>query len=336
MFGVELEIIWFVLIGVLFAGYFLLEGFDFGVGILLPIVGKDESRRAALIRTIGPVWDGNEVWLITAAGALFAAFPDWYATLFSGFYLPLFLMLAALIVRVVGLEWRFKFDDPNLRAWCDRGIIVGSWLPPMLWGVIVANLLRGVPVDEHLQMSSGWSTLAGLFNPYAVFGALAMTALFVFHAFAFVRLKTAGQIREEVARLRPLIATVALVLVTVWMVWTQLEHGKPWTWAPVAGAIIVLVAALAVDLRDRDGWAFTFTSVANLLTTGLTFCILFPSVMPTSLPDGMSLDIWNASSSQYTLQLLTWVALLVAPVVVAYQGWTYWIFRKRIVAEPVG
>lgn len=176
MFGIDLPSLWFVLVAVLFAGYFLLEGFDFGVGILLPFLGRTEARRKALLKTIGPVWDGNEVWLITAGGALFAAFPEWYATMFSGFYLPLFLILVALIVRIVGLEWRSKVHEDGWRKLCDVAIIFGSWLPPVLWGVAVSNIVRGVPVDAERQMSSSLSTLVGLLNPYALLGAAAFTA----------------------------------------------------------------------------------------------------------------------------------------------------------------
>lgn len=249
MFGIDLPVLWFILVAFLFAGYFLLEGFDFGIGILLPILGRDEARRSAMLRTIGPVWDGNEVWLITAGGALFAAFPEWYATMFSGFYLPLFLILLALIVRIVGLEWRKKVDDPVWRRRCDAAIIAGSWLPPTLWGVAVANLVRGVPLDADHGMSSGPDVLLGLLNPYALLGGAALTAVFVLHGLTFLRLKTAGGLRESAHRVLLPVAAAATVLGAAFVLWTQLAHGKPWTWAVTAIALLGVVGGVAMVLR---------------------------------------------------------------------------------------
>ncbi|MEJ5920526.1 MULTISPECIES: cytochrome d ubiquinol oxidase subunit II [unclassified Corynebacterium] len=331
----ELPVIWFVLVAVLFAGYFLLEGFDFGVGILLPFVGRDENRRAALLKTIGPVWDGNEVWLITAGGALFAAFPEWYATMFSGFYLPLFLILIGLIVRIVGLEWRFKVADEKWRRWCDAAIIVGSWLPPVLWGVAVANLLGGIPIDANRQMDAGLGGLLGLLNPYGLLGGVALTAVFVLHAVAFLRLKTAGSIREEVGNSLTIVAALAVVFGAPFVIWTQLAHGKAWTWIPTVIALLGVIAGAVFVKMGKDGLSFLATSFAVLSVTALAFGSLFPNLMPTTLADGVTLDIWNSASNPYTLTIMTWSALFITPLVIAYQGWTYWVFRKRIVAEPV-
>lgn len=335
MFGIDLPVLWFIIVAVLFAGYFLLEGFDFGVGILLPFIGRDEKRRSAMIRTIGPVWDGNEVWLITAGGALFAAFPLWYATMFSSFYLPLFIILIALIVRIVGLEWRGKNDSPKWHRWCDRGIIFGSWVPPLMWGIAVANLVRGIPVDVGERISTSQVTLWSLLNPYALLAGAALTALFVLHGATFLRLKTAGVLRDDVARaLTP--ATIATVLFgTTFVLWTQLQYGTSWTWALVALVLLGVIVGAWCAYLGRDGWAFTFTAVAVLSVTALVFGSMFPWVVPSTLDGGTGITIWDATSSEYTLTILTWAALAITPVVILYQGWTYWVFRKRILADPV-
>lgn len=335
MFGIDLPVLWFILIAFLFAGYFLLEGFDFGVGILLPFLGRDRATRTAMVKTIGPVWDGNEVWLITAGGALFAAYPEWYATMFSGFYLPLFLILVGLIVRIVGLEWRGKVHSDRWRAWCDRGIIVGSWLPPVLWGVAVANLLRGVAVNGHAQMDTSLSGLLALFNPYALLGGVALTAVFVLHGLTFLRLKTAGAARETMARALWPVSAVAVITGVPFVLWTQLTHGKPGTWAAVAVILAGVIAGIALMVAGRDGWAFTATAIAVIALTALVFGSMYPVLVPSTTPGGVTLDIWNAASNPYTLRIMTWSALFVTPLVIAYQAWTYWVFSKRVTAEPV-
>ena len=333
MFGLDLPVLWFILIAFLFAGYFLLEGFDFGVGMLLPFVGRDEPRRKAMLGTIGPVWDGNEVWLITAGGALFAAFPEWYASMFSGFYLPLFLILVALIVRIVGLEWRFKVNDERWRAWCDRAIIFGSWLPPILWGVAVANLVRGVPLNADKNLDSGFSTLLGLLNPYALVGGIAFAAVFALHAVTFLRLKTAGKLRDEVGKAALIPALSALIFGGVFLIWTQLGYGKTWLWAVVVIAVAGLVIAISATVSNRDGIAFSATAVTVVAVTTVVFGAMYPYLMSTTLADGVSLDIWNSASNPYTLKIMTWTALVITPLVIAYQAWTYWVFRKRLMAE---
>lgn len=334
MFGFELPVVWFILVAFLFAGYFLLEGFDFGVGMLLPFIGRDEPRRKAMLGTIGPVWDGNEVWLITAGGALFAAFPEWYASMFSGFYLPLFLILIALIVRIVGLEWRSKVHEDSWRAWCDGAIIFGSWVPPIIWGVAVANLIRGVPLDANRTLDSGFATLVGLLNPYALLGGAAFASVFAFHAIAFLRLKTAGVLREEVGRAAAVPAGLALLTGSLFLLWTQLSFGKPWVWVPLGIAAGALVVAVATIAAGRDGISFTASSIAVVAVTVVAFGSMYPFLMPTTLADGVSLDIWNSSSNPYTLTIMTWSAVAITPLVLAYQAWTYWAFRKRITAEP--
>ncbi|MFD6896708.1 cytochrome d ubiquinol oxidase subunit II [Rhodococcus sp. NPDC060086] len=324
--------VWFILIAVLFTGYFVLEGFDFGVGMHMPVLGRGRSesadtRRRVLLNTIGPVWDGNEVWLITAGGALFAAFPEWYATLFSGFYLPLLLILLALIVRVCAIEWRGKIDDPTWRRRCDWGIIFGSWVPAVLWGVAFANIVRGVAIDENKQYVGGFF---GLLNPYALLGGATTALVFALHGAVFIVLKTAGDVHEDAVKLSRRLAIPTIPVAGGFVLWTQLAYGKDWTWILVVAAALSLLAVVALTAAEREGWAFTFTTVAIMATIVLLFASLFPNVMPSTLDPAWSLTIENASSSPYTLKVMTWAAAIMTPVVLMYQGWTYWVFRQRI------
>lgn len=345
MSALDLPVVWFILLTVLFAGYFLLEGFDFGVGMLLPSAGRrddaddpaaaSDAARTGLVRTIGPVWDGNEVWLITAGGALFAAFPGWYAALFSGFYLPLFLILVALILRAVALEWRGKVDTLTWRRRCDLTVTVTSWMPPVLWGVAFANLVRGVPLDADQNMDSGLSTLISLLNPYALLGAATFACVFLLHGLSFLRLRTAGHLRDATDRLVIPVAVAAAVTGATFVIWTQLAHGKGWTWIVTATAVGGVLVAVAAMLRHRDATAFLATAVTVISAVVLLFGSLYPWLMPTTLADGVGLDIRNASSADYTLTVMTWAALFLVPFVLAYQAWTYWVFRKRITAAPV-
>ena len=330
----DLNTFWFFLIAFLFGGYFLLEGFDFGVGILAPIIGKDPAAKNTIIRTIGPVWDGNEVWLIVAGGALFAAFPEWYATMFSGMYLPLFLVLISLIIRVVGLEWRKKVDDPRWQRWSDHAISIGSWTPPLMWGFIFANILRGMPIKEDHTIDAA-SALSGMFNAFAILGALAFTALFALHGLAFIRLKTAGRVRTDAAKAAPVVALLAAVTGGPFVLWAAIAYGRTWSWILAALIIAAVLGGAFALIKDRDGLSFLSTSIAVIGVVALLFSSLFPNVMPTSLANGVSLDIWNASASHYALTILTWTAAVLAPLVILYQGWTYWVFRKRLHAEPV-
>ncbi|MDK7135284.1 cytochrome d ubiquinol oxidase subunit II [Corynebacterium sp. UMB4614] len=318
--SIDLPTLWFGLIVFLFAGYFMLEGFGFGVGLLLPFLGRDEARRSAMIRTIGPVWDGNEVWLITAGGALFAAFPAWYADMFSGFYLPLFLILLGLIVRIVGLEWRTKVNSAKWRACCDAGIVTGSWISPIVWGVAVANLVSGIPENA--------AHVYPLFHPYALVGAAALVCVFALHGLTFIRLKTAGVLRKEAQRFITPLAVGSIVFGGVFALWTQLGYGKAWTWVPLVLAVVGLLGSVAATVAQRDGWAFTATALAIVSVVVLAFGAMFPMLWT-------DLDIWQAASNPYTLKVMTWAGVIVTPFVLLYQGYTYWIFRRRIVAEPV-
>ncbi len=345
-----LQDFWFILVAVLFVGFFVLEGFDFGVGMLMEPLGRmgaktdrqdpatAEKHRRAVLNTIGPVWDGNEVWLITAGGAMFAAFPGWYATMFSGLYLPLFAILLAMILRVVAIEWRGKIDDPKWRAWADAGIAVGSWLPAVLWGTAFAILVRGVPVDADKQMQLGFTDVI---NTYTLLGGAATCGLFLLHGTAFLALKTAGEVRANTLAVARVIAAPVLGVVAAFGLWTELVHGKPWTWIVFALAAATLIIAIALLLKGtHDGWAFIATTSTVVLVIVMLFGDLYPDLIPSTLNPDWSLTVDNASSSPYTLRVMTWMAVITAPLVMAYQAWTYWVFRSRISAEripdPVG
>ncbi|OZC86922.1 cytochrome d ubiquinol oxidase subunit II [Rhodococcus sp. 15-649-1-2] len=329
---------WFVIVAVLFVGYFLLEGFDFGVGMLMPIVGRrtdipPDVRRRVVLNTIGPVWDGNEVWLITAGGALFAAFPDWYATLFSGFYLPLLLILVALILRIVAIEWRAKIDDDNWRRRCDWGIVFGSWVPAVLWGVAFANIVRGVEIDAQKQVVS---SLFDLLNPYALLGGVTTAVVFALHGAVFLALKSADEIREDAVAIAARLAVPAVPIAGSFVLWTQIAYGKGWTWILVGLAAAALLGVVVFTRDEKEGRAFALTSIAVVSTVTLLFASLFPNVMPSTLDPAYNLTIANASSSPYTLTVMTWVAAFMTPVVILYQAWTYWVFRQRISSTAIG
>ncbi|WP_328408804.1 cytochrome d ubiquinol oxidase subunit II [Nocardia sp. NBC_00403] len=329
----SLQEFWFILIGVLFTGYFVLEGFDFGVGMLMPILGKgSDARRRVVLNTIGPVWDGNEVWLLTAGGAMFAAFPEWYASLFSGFYIALLLVLVALILRICAIEYRSKIDDPKWRARCDIGIGIGSWIPALAWGWVFANVVRGVPLNEKKQITgSVWELL----GPYALLGGLATGLLFALHGAVFLVLKTGGEVRDDAVRTVRLLLVPTAVVVGAFGVWTQLAYGTGWTWIPLVLAVIGLLIAGAASFAHRDGWGFTGTTLTVAAATVLLFGSLYPNVLPSTISDLFDLTIDNASSTPYTLKVMSWAAVIVTPVVLAYQGWTYWVFRKRITVEQI-
>ncbi len=328
-----LAIVWFVLIAVLWVGYLVLEGFDFGVGMLLKPLSRDETERRLVINTIGPVWDGNEVWLIVAGGATFAAFPEWYATMFSGFYLPLLLILAALIARGVAFEYRGKIDDPTWRSRWDWAITFGSWIPAVLWGVAFANLVRGVEIDADKQMTSSF---VDLLNPYALLGGATTALLFLTHGAIFLALKTDGDFRVRARTLAQRLAWASAAAGAVFVVWTQLAYaGKTWTWAAVLLAAVGVVGALLAVRADREGWAFISSAAAILAAVVLIFGSLFPEVMPAINDPAHSLTIANASATPKTLTIMTWVAAFLTPLVIAYQSWTYWVFRKRLTAERI-
>jgi cytochrome d ubiquinol oxidase subunit II len=328
----ELHDVWFVLIAVLWIGYFFLEGFDFGVGILTKLLARDRPERRVLINTVGPVWDGNEVWLLSAGGATFAAFPEWYATLFSGFYLPLLLILVCLIVRGVAFEYRAKRPEEQWQRNWEHAIFWTSLLPAFLWGVAFGNIVRGVKIDQDMEyVGSLWDLL----NPYALLGGLVTLTLFTFHGAVFAALKTLGDIRERARRLAGGLGLVTAVLALVFLLWTQTENGDGKSLVAMAVAVLALVAAIGANKAGREGWAFALSGLTIVAAVAMLFLTLFPNVMPSSLADEWSLTVTNASSSPYTLKIMTWCAVIATPMVMLYQGWTYWVFRKRIGTQHI-
>nr|WP_042178616.1 cytochrome d ubiquinol oxidase subunit II [Kibdelosporangium sp. MJ126-NF4]CEL13293.1 Cytochrome d ubiquinol oxidase subunit II [Kibdelosporangium sp. MJ126-NF4]CTQ98984.1 Cytochrome d ubiquinol oxidase subunit II (EC 1.10.3.-) [Kibdelosporangium sp. MJ126-NF4] len=323
--------VWFLLIAVLWTGYFVLEGFDFGVGMLLRVLSRDDTDRRVLINTIGPVWDGNEVWLLVAGGATFAAFPLWYASLFSGFYLALLIILVALILRGVAFEFRGKIDSARWRRAWDRAIMVGSAVPALLWGVAFGNIVQGVPLDAEHHFTGTFFTLL---NPYALIGGLATLSVFALHGAVFVALKTAGDLRDRALALTKPLGRAAILCGGGFLLWTAADHGG-WTWLPVLVAAGALVAGVIYATGGREGIAFTWTAVAIIATTVTLFCALYPNVLPSTTDAAYSLTTTNASSTPYTLKIMTWVAVAFTPLVLAYQAWTYWVFRKRITRESI-
>lgn len=323
----ELTTVWFALIAVLWMGYFALEGFDFGVGMLLPVLAKSDTERRVMINTIGPVWDGNEVWLLVAGGATFAAFPEWYATLFSGFYLPLLLILVALIVRGVAFEYRAKRNDDRWRGRWDAAIIIGSWVPAVLWGVAFANILRGVPIDADHEYVGGFFNLLG---PYALLGGVTTALLFLTHGAMFIALKTDGEIRHRARAFGGKLGLGAAIAAVAFLTWTQVRAGDAASAIAFALAAVSLLAGLAAGWRGREGWAFIGTFLAIIVAVAGLFLALFPDVMPTTLAAGDSLTTTNAAATAYTLKIMTIVAVVFTPVVLVYQGWTYWVFRRRL------
>ena len=323
----ELTTVWFVVIAFLWVGYLVLEGFDFGVGMLTAVLARDEKERRVLLNTIGPVWDGNEVWLIVAGGATFAAFPEWYATLFSGFYLPLFLILVALIVRAVGFEYRGKRPDMTWKRRWDAAIVFGSVVPALLWGVALANIVHGVPIDADKEFVG---SLLDLLGPYALLGGLVTTSVFLVHGAVFVALKTVGDIRERAQRLALRAGVVAAVLTVAFVVWTGLDTDKDAVWLLGAAGVVAFAAGLLATSRSLDGWAFTGTALAVAALVVMLFVALFPSVMVSSLDPAWDLTTTNAASTPYTLRIMTWSAAIFTPLVIGYQAWSYWVFRRRI------
>lgn len=332
----ELTTFWFVIIAVLWVGYFVLEGFDFGVGILLKTVAKTQAERRAVLTTLGPLWDGNEVWLLVAGGATFAAFPEWYATLFSGFYLPLFLILIALIVRGVAMEYRSKYGDEKWRARWDNAIVISSFIPALLWGVAFSNIVRGVPLEIQNNLIEYTGGFFNLLNPYALLGGLVTLSVFVTHGAFFLALKTDGTIRERARAIATKVGLFAAVVTVAFLSITVTEYNDKLEVYGLAGIVAVAwLAALSANLRAREGYAFLYSSIALAFAVITLYSALYPNVMPSSLSESASLTISNASSTPYTLKVMTYVAVVLTPLVLIYQGWTYWIFRKRISAEQI-
>jgi cytochrome d ubiquinol oxidase subunit II len=300
--------------------------------MLLPVLAKDDTERRVLINTIGPVWDGNEVWVLVAGGATFAAFPEWYATLFSGFYLPLLLILVALICRGLAFEYRAKRDDPRWRARWDLAITIGSAVPAVLWGVAFANIVRGVPIDADKEYAGGFFNLL---NPYALLGGATTLLLFLTHGAVFIALKTDGRIRHAAAVLASWVGLGAAAVTLTFLVWTQVDTGTIGSAVAFVLAALCLVGGMLANRVRREGWAFVGTFAAIGLGVAGLFIALFPDVMPTTLADGTSLTTTNAAATDYTLKIMTVTAVLFTPLVLGYQAWTYWVFRRRISVDHI-
>ena len=333
-----LQTIWFLLIAVLWIGYFVLEGFDFGVGILLRFVSKNEADRRAVLTTLGPVWDGNEVWVLVAGGATFAAFPEWYATLFSGFYLPLFLILTSLIVRGVAFEYRSKYGKAQWRQRWDIAIGISSFIPALLWGVAFANIVRGVPIeksaDGYLEYVGGFFNLL---NPYALLGGVVTLTVFITHGAIFLALKTDGAIRERSRAIAIKVGLVAAGAAVAFLAWTNLMLAdfNSLIFGLSLVVAVLWVAGIFAILKVREGWAFIFSAATIATFVSTLFYALYPRVMPSSLGSEFDLTITNASATQNTLTVMSWVAVVMTPLVLIYQAWTYWVFRKRVSASQI-
>ena len=329
----DLTLVWFAILAVLWTGYLVLEGFDFGVAMLMPFAGRNNMERRVALNTIGPVWDGNEVWLLTAGGATFAAFPEWYATMFSGFYIPLLMILVALIVRAVAIEYRGKINSEAWRARWDIVIIGSAWFPSILWGVAFANLVRGVNLDaDHQYSGNFWDLL----NPFALLGGVVTLLLFLSHGAIFLALKTDGVVRERAEKLAKQFGLYAIVAAGTWAVWGQLAYSRnTWTWGAVGVAALSLIAAWYLSSSKKFGLAFAANAIAIAAAVVFIFGALYPNVMPAINDPANSLTVHNASSTNYTLTVMTWVAVIFTPIVLAYQAWSYWVFRKRLHVDHI-
>ncbi|MBC6496667.1 cytochrome d ubiquinol oxidase subunit II [Microbacterium sp. 4-7] len=333
-----MEYMWFWIVAFLFVGYFVLDGFDFGVGMSLPFLGKNDVSRRQVINTIGPIWDLNETWVIVAGACLFASFPEWYATLFSGFYLPLLLILLALILRGVSFEYRHQREGAQWKRGFDRMIVIGSAVPALLWGVAFGNIVQGVAIDENHIYVGGFFALL---NPYSLLVGITTLLLFFLHGVLFVSLKTDGQVHADARRLVKLaagptvLAAAGTVLWTIGIAWDRESPLMLMVIGCGLVAALALIGSVVFSMRGRDGRAFTAGAVTVASAVVMLFAALFPYVMPSTIDPAFSLTIENASSTPYTLTIMSWTALIALPLVLAYQTWTYWIFRKRVTRSSI-
>jgi cytochrome d ubiquinol oxidase subunit II len=319
--------LWFVLIAVLWTGFFVLEGFDMGVGMLHAVIGKDEPGKQTVLATIGPLWDGNEVWLVVAAAAMFAAFPGWYATMFSGFYLIVVLMLLALILRGTSFEYRGKNPSRRWHGNWSRLLIVASLLAPFLIGLMLGDLLHGVPIGADHEYTGNFGNL---FQPYAIFVGITLVALCVLHGAIFIALKTDGAVRLRAGKLARRVAPPTALIVLAFVGWTHVTAGGGGFLNPVELLIALAVLAAWALVRDHQGWAFTATTVTIGISIITLFVDLYPRVMVSSINSAYSLTVRNSASAPYSLKVMTVIALVFLPIVLAYQGWSYYVFRRRI------
>jgi len=328
----QLHTIWFVIIAVLWVGFFVLEGFDFGVGVLHTVVGRTETEQRVALNTIGPWWDGNEVWLIVAGAGTFAAFPGWYATMFSALYLALLVVLAALMARGVAFEFRGKSEDQRWRRtwkWC---MTLGSLLIPLLIGVGLGDLLHGLPIDSSHEFTGNFFDLL---TPYGLWTGVTLLGLCLLHGATFLTLRSTDRVRERArAAARPL-GWVAIALVVGFVIWTRTVAGGPDVPGPVEIlAVIAVIFAARLALSDHDGWAFTASAVAIAATVGTIFIDLYPHVMISSTNPAYDLTVNNSASGHYALTVMTIVTVIFFPVVLIYQGWSFHVFRARVQTPP--
>jgi cytochrome d ubiquinol oxidase subunit II len=325
---IDLNTLWFLLIGVLFSGFFVLEGFDYGVGMLLPFFGKDDTERRMIINSIGPVWDGNEVWLLTAGGAIFAAFPHWYASMFSALYLALVFFLVGLIIRGVGLEFRSKLISEQWRGTWDRLIAVGSFIPALLIGVVFANLSRGLPFDSRMIYQGGFFDLL---SPFALLGGLCTLSLFLVQGALFLSLKTSGDVQKRAEKFALWVRYAAFILLIIYFIAFPVASENAALSQALRVVTLVLYALPSWFMRKgKMGWSFAFSSLTLVAFVATTFQGMFPNVLISTLGSNNNIDIYRAASSPYTLGIMSWVALIFVPIVLVYTAWTYWVFRKRL------
>jgi cytochrome d ubiquinol oxidase subunit II len=330
---VSLEILWFVIVAVFWTGFFVLEGFDFGVGALHAVLGRSEEERRVAINTIGPFWDGNEVWLVVGGAAIFAAFPAWYATWLSAAYLAVLLLLLALIVRGLTFEWRGKGRSDGWRSLWSTCLVAGSVVAPTVLGIALGDLVAGLPVDQDQQYTG---TFWNLFTGFGVWTGVTLLVLCLLHGAAFLALRTTGDLTARARRLGGLAALAALVAVTVYAVWlVAVAEPGPGSYVLLGLALVGVVVAFISLRQDRDGRAFTATAVAMAATVGALFASLYPNVLVSSTNAAYSLTVENSASGDYALRVMTVVAAVFFPVVLLYQGWTYVVFRHRIGGAPV-
>ena len=329
---IALNELWFILVAVLFVGFFFLEGFDFGVGMASRFLGRNELERRIMVNTIGPFWDANEVWLLTGGGAIFAAFPHWYATMFSGYYIPFVFVLLALIGRGVAFEFRGKVDTPKwIKSW-DWVVFGGSIMPPFLFGVLFTSILRGMPIDEQMNIHAGFSDYV---NVYTVLGGITVTMLCFLHGLVFLTLKTVGDLQERARELASKMIYAVLVSLVAFVGLSNFEtdlFSNRGVVSVLLVGLIVLSYLLAIIFlkKQRDGWAFGMTGAGIALTVSTIFVALFPRVMISSIDAAYNLTVYNASSGNYSLKVMTIVALTLLPFVLGYQIWSYYVFRKRV------